>query len=183
MDQGLRLTSIGSATGIGVLVSSRGGSLMGKKTSWMLSKRLAKADFSSKALPRKASSSWPVSADAPEEKEPRPFCEAEVAAVSASGGLSRSFAIVSAGSHFPKYVSGAAGVLFCGSNPHFIMRERLPCCLVSGRISAVLCDPVQNCTMADHLRTGTRYFKFGLTHNRRYARPVVTGFLWLIWIH
>src|ERR1700733_11977811 len=64
MAHGFVLTAMGSGTGIGLEVSSRGGNLTGKNTSRTLSQRPAKTDLSSKALPRKASSSWPVFAAA-----------------------------------------------------------------------------------------------------------------------
>ncbi len=60
MAHGFAFTAIRSGTGIGFEVSSRGGSLTGKNTSWMLSQRPAQMGFSSKAFPRNASSSWPV---------------------------------------------------------------------------------------------------------------------------
>ena len=60
MAHGFAFTAIRSGTGIGVEVSSRGGSLTGKNTSWMRSQRLAQMGSSWKAFPRKESSSWPV---------------------------------------------------------------------------------------------------------------------------
>ena len=76
----------------------------------MFSKRSAKTDFSSKALPRNASSSWPSldeRLDPKDELVTRPFCAAS--STSFWGGLSRSFAIVSAGSHFPIPIQNRSG--------------------------------------------------------------------------
>ena len=57
MAQGLGFTAIRSGTGIGVEVSTSGGSLRGKKTSWMLSHKLDQMGFSSNVLPIRASRS------------------------------------------------------------------------------------------------------------------------------
>ena len=65
MAHGFGFTAIRSGTGMGVEVSCRGGSLTGKNTSRMLSQRPTQMGFSSKALPSKASSSWPVPGAAP----------------------------------------------------------------------------------------------------------------------
>ena len=96
MAQGLGLTAIRSGTGMGVEVSTRGGSLRGKKTSWMLSHRLVQMGFSSNVLPIRASRSWspPVMTAAASEFE--------------SACVNSSFAMVAAGS---------CGLSLSGSRP------------------------------------------------------------------
>ena len=173
-EAGFRFTAIGSATGIGVLVSSSGGSFVGKKRSWTFSKRSAKIDFSSKALPKKESSSWPVSAG---WEANLPLREPEFAPASTSGGLSRSFAIVSAGSHIPRFCCvspsrGRAGSQ-CRKTTHpDIMRDRRPLCLAHAPFLS-RCSQLRfrSAQALEHKNP-----EIVSLHNRRYVRRVVTGF-------